>query len=111
MMRFAIVIERAGNNFSAYAPDLPGCVAAGESIFARGDAGDELFLIRRGAVRIVLPLSDRQAHHLGTFGRGAFFGEMAFLDGEVRSANALAFVDTELSVSYTHLTLPTSDLV
>ncbi len=73
-------------------------VAAGERIFARGDAGDELFLIRRGAVRIVLPLSDRQSHHIGTFGRGAFFGEMAFLDGEVRSANALAFVDTELYV-------------
>jgi SulP family sulfate permease len=73
-------------------------VAAGEKIFSRGDAGDELFLIRRGAVRIVLPLSDRQSHHIGTFGRGAFFGEMAFLDGEVRSANALAFVDTELYV-------------
>ncbi len=28
-MRFAIVIENAGNNFSAYAPDLPGCVATG----------------------------------------------------------------------------------
>jgi SulP family sulfate permease len=73
-------------------------VAAGESIFLRGEAGDELFLIRRGAVRIMLPLSDRQAHHLGTFGRGAFFGEMAFLDGEVRSANAVAFVDTDLYV-------------
>ena len=73
-------------------------VAKGETIFSRGDAGDELFLIRRGAVRIMLPLSDRQSHHLGTFGRGAFFGEMAFLDGEVRSANALAFVDTELYV-------------
>jgi len=28
-MRYAIVIEKAGNNFSAYAPDLPGCVATG----------------------------------------------------------------------------------
>lgn len=28
-MRFAIVIEKAGNNFSAYVPDLPGCVASG----------------------------------------------------------------------------------
>jgi len=28
-MRYAIVIEQAGNNFSAYAPDLPGCVATG----------------------------------------------------------------------------------
>lgn len=73
-------------------------VAAGEQIFARGENGDELFLIRRGAVRIVLPLSDRQSHHLGTFGRGAFFGEMAFLDGETRSANAVAFTDCELYV-------------
>jgi SulP family sulfate permease len=73
-------------------------VAKGDTIFSRGDAGDELFLIRRGAVRIMLPLSDRQSHHLGTFGRGAFFGEMAFLDGEVRSANAVAFTDTELYV-------------
>lgn len=73
-------------------------VAKGETIFLRGDAGDELFLIRRGAVRLVLPLSERQTHHLGTFGRGAFFGEMAFLDGAVRSADAVAFVDTELYV-------------
>lgn len=73
-------------------------VAKGATIFSRGDAGDELFLIRRGAVRIMLPLSERQSHHLGTFGRGAFFGEMAFLDGEVRSANAIAFTDTELYV-------------
>ena len=29
MHRFLIVIEQAGNNFSAYSPDLPGCVATG----------------------------------------------------------------------------------
>jgi len=28
-MRYAIVIENAGKNFSAYVPDLPGCVATG----------------------------------------------------------------------------------
>lgn len=71
---------------------------AGERIFARGDSGDELFLIRRGAVRIMLPISDKQSHHLGTFGRGAFFGEMAFLDGDARSADAVAFTDTDLFV-------------
>ena len=70
----------------------------GERIFVRGDTGDELFLIRKGAVRIMLPLSEKQSHHLGTFGRGAFFGEMAFLDGDVRSADAVAFSDTELYV-------------
>ena len=31
-MRYAIVIENAGGNYSAYVPDLPGCVAAGSSI-------------------------------------------------------------------------------
>jgi SulP family sulfate permease len=72
--------------------------AAGEKIFARGETGDELFLIRRGAVRILLPINATQNHHLGTFGRGSFFGEMAFLDGEVRSADAVAFSDADLYV-------------
>jgi predicted RNase H-like HicB family nuclease len=31
-MRYAIVIEKFGNNYSAYAPDLPGCVATGETV-------------------------------------------------------------------------------
>jgi predicted RNase H-like HicB family nuclease len=31
MRRFLIVVERAGANFSAYSPDLPGCVAAGKT--------------------------------------------------------------------------------
>ena len=31
-MRFAIVIERANGNYSAYVPDLPGCVAAGATV-------------------------------------------------------------------------------
>ena len=31
-MRYAIVVERAVNNFSAYVPDLPGCVATGATV-------------------------------------------------------------------------------
>ncbi len=31
-MRYAIVIEAAGDNFSAYVPDLPGCVATGATL-------------------------------------------------------------------------------
>jgi predicted RNase H-like HicB family nuclease len=30
-MRYAIVIEQEGSSFGAYVPDLPGCVAVGES--------------------------------------------------------------------------------
>lgn len=31
-MRYAIVIEKAGSNYSAYVPDLPGCIATGQTI-------------------------------------------------------------------------------
>lgn len=32
MFRYPVVIEKAGANYSAYSPDLPGCVATGTSI-------------------------------------------------------------------------------
>ena len=31
-MKYTVVIERTDNGYSAYAPDLPGCVAAGDSV-------------------------------------------------------------------------------
>lgn len=31
-MRYAVVIEKGQNNYSAYVPDLPGCVAVGDTI-------------------------------------------------------------------------------
>ena len=31
-MRYAVVIEKADGNYSAYVPDLPGCVATGDSV-------------------------------------------------------------------------------
>ncbi len=33
-MRYAIVIEKADGNYSAYVPDLPGCVATGDTVGA-----------------------------------------------------------------------------
>ena len=31
-MKYAVVIEKAENNYSAYVPDLPGCVATGATV-------------------------------------------------------------------------------
>lgn len=31
-MRYAVVIERANQNYSAYVPDLPGCIATGATV-------------------------------------------------------------------------------
>jgi SulP family sulfate permease len=73
-------------------------VAAGETIFRTGDPGDELFLIRRGEVRIELPVGEGRHRTLAYFGRGNFFGEMGFLDRSARSANAVATAQTHLFV-------------
>jgi SulP family sulfate permease len=83
--------------------DLEACIECkifhkGERIFSRGDQGDELFMIRRGVVRIEMPIEADQTHHIATFGQGDFFGEMAFLDQQLRSANAVASEETELFV-------------
>ena len=31
-MKYVVVIEKANRNYSAYVPDLPGCVAAGDTV-------------------------------------------------------------------------------
>jgi predicted RNase H-like HicB family nuclease len=36
-MRFAIVIQKANENYSAYVPDLPGCIATGPTVEATED--------------------------------------------------------------------------
>jgi len=57
-MRYAVVIERAASNYSAYVPDLPGCVATGETrerylreirthVAILGDLVDDLFELSR----------------------------------------------------------------
>jgi SulP family sulfate permease len=73
-------------------------VRAGEKVFSRGDGGDEIFLIRAGMVAILLPLQGGKRHHLATFARGDYFGEMSFLDKGTRSADAEARTDCELYV-------------
>lgn len=71
-------------------------VKEGERVFAAGDAGHELFFVRRGRVHALLPLARELRHHIATFGQGEFFGEISFLDHSPRSADAIAAVDTEL---------------
>jgi SulP family sulfate permease len=69
---------------------------AGTRIFSRGDGGDALYIVRRGSVRLMFPLSGQQSRHLASCSRGALFGEMAFLDGAPRSADAIAETDVDL---------------
>jgi SulP family sulfate permease len=71
---------------------------AGETIYVRGQPGDEIFWIRRGAVFIYAPMGAGRTRHVASFGRGDFFGGLAFLDGQPRGNDAIANTDTEVYV-------------
>ncbi len=58
----------------------------GERVFAKGDSGDEAFVVMRGSVRIHL---DEGAAPFATVGQGGLFGEQAFLDCVPRVATAI----------------------
>ncbi len=67
-------------------------------LFRAGDVGDAMYLIERGKVRISVQATDGRELTLTELGRGEFFGEMALLDGQRRSANAVVAEDARLAV-------------
>ncbi len=62
--------------------------AAGTKIFQHGDAGDKLYLILDGRVRISRDVPGMGEEALAVLGPGQVFGEMALLDESPRSADA-----------------------
>ena len=73
---------------------------AGEYIFYKGDPGIGLYVIREGEVSISREEDDKEKITLATFSKGDFFGELAMIDGETRSASAIAKTDTRLAVIF-----------
>ncbi len=67
-------------------------------LFRAGEAGDAMYLIERGKVRISVDATNGRELTLTELGRGDFFGEMALLDGQPRSANATASEESRLAV-------------
>lgn len=68
----------------------------GETIYSEGEGNGEIFLIRRGSVRVMLPYAGRKSVHLNTIGRNNFFGEFSFLEGAPHYTDTVAASDTEL---------------
>lgn len=62
--------------------------ASGTKIFQHGDAGDKLYLILEGRVRISREVAGMGEEALAILGPGDLFGEMALLDESPRSADA-----------------------
>ena len=75
-------------------------LARGTVVIREGDAGDRMFLLGRGAVRIVA--TDRheagREHRIATISAGALFGEQAIIGGGPRTADAIADTDVVVHV-------------
>ena len=71
---------------------------AGTTIFRLGEAGNELFIVLDGGVQISLPSADSGDEVVAELTAGRWFGEMALITGEPRSASARTTADTTLLV-------------
>ncbi len=72
----------------------------GEYIFYQGDPGIGLYVINEGEIVIQRTNERGEIIPLATFSEGDFFGELALVDGEKRSASAIAKTDCKLSVIF-----------
>ena len=71
---------------------------AGSVLFRAGDEGDAMYVIERGKIRICVRATDGHEVTLTELERGDFFGEMALLEGQHRSADAIVAEDARLAV-------------
>ena len=65
----------------------------GETVFREGDSADSLYVVLSGSVMISKYIPGAGDEALAFLGRGDYFGEMALLDGQKRSAGAKAHED------------------
>ena len=68
----------------------------GSLILSQGDVGEALFLIKSGQVKVTVVAEDGREVILSVLGSGSFFGEMALVDDEPRSAHVIAMEETTL---------------
>jgi SulP family sulfate permease len=68
----------------------------GQVLFREGDPGESLYLIARGAVEISVMTDETRRSRIVTMAAGSTFGELALLDGQPRSATAIAAEPTVL---------------
>ncbi|MBI3523466.1 MAG: SLC26A/SulP transporter family protein [Betaproteobacteria bacterium] len=73
-------------------------VKTGKRLWKAGAVGGSLFLIRRGTVKITLPIGKKENYHLATAGAGDIVGTIGFLNDSGHVADALALVDVEVYV-------------
>ncbi len=68
----------------------------GDDVFTQGDKAMALYVIKFGSVRVHQKTSQGDSVSVAQLGTGSHFGEMAMLDGELRSASATAIEKSEI---------------
>lgn len=71
-------------------------IAQDETVFEEGDIGNFMCIVHSGNIAVFKAGQNGQPVELATLGQGRTFGEMAILDGEIRSANCKAAEDSVL---------------
>jgi CRP-like cAMP-binding protein len=69
----------------------------GEVVFKEGDAGAEMYVVQTGQIELFRNMNDEK-RFVRVFEKGDFFGEMSLLEGQPRTATAVALEDSELIV-------------
>ncbi|WP_022873694.1 Crp/Fnr family transcriptional regulator [Nesterenkonia alba] len=72
-------------------------LSRGKSIFHEGDAGDELYFIVSGKIKLGRSTPDGRENLLAVLGPGEIFGEMALFNPAPRTATATAVSETKLA--------------
>ena len=93
-------VRGAGRGRRARAPgrrDQRRTCGRGERLFAEGDAGDKLYIIINGKIKLTRAAHDGRENLLSVHGPGEMFGELSLFDPSPRTASATAVTDATLA--------------
>jgi CRP/FNR family cyclic AMP-dependent transcriptional regulator len=72
-------------------------IGRGERLFSEGDAGDKLYIILKGKVKLTRAAHDGRENLLSVHGPGEMFGELSLFDPSPRTASATAVTEATLA--------------
>ncbi len=99
LQRVAVLFTLPDNLLRALARQLhPGFAARGSVVINQGDTGDSLFIVEEGRAEVTVKQAEGHDITISYLGDGDFFGEMALISEDPRTASVRALTDCKLLV-------------
>lgn len=99
LQKVAVLFTLNDNVLRALTRQLhPGYATKGTTIITQGDSGDSLFIVEEGRAEVTVKQAEGHEITIAYLGDGDFFGEMALISEDVRSASVKAITDCKLLV-------------